>query len=355
MQELHNEAIGLLKKLISVSRVSKDETAAADLVQNFLESKGHKTTRKGNNVWVVSDNYSSVKPTILLNSHIDTVKPSSSWTLPPNEPLEKEGKLYGLGSNDSGASLVSLISAFLHLSKKGNLPYNLVIAATAEEENSGAGGIISIVEELGKVDLAIFGEPTKMQMAVAEKGLMVLDCVVHGKAGHAARDEGENAIYKALKDIEWFRTFQFPEESKILGNVKMSITQINAGYQHNIVPDKCAYVVDIRTNEYYRNLDVLEIVKNNMICTEVTARSTRLNSSAISLDHPIVGRGIENGLCYYGSPTTSDQAVVNYTSIKIGPGDSVRSHAADEYVYLKEIEQGIDLYIKLLDGLKIKE
>lgn len=351
MENYNTQAIELLKKLISIPSVSREESGTADIIEQFFISKGLKPQRKGNNVWV-TDTISEKLPVLLLNSHHDTVKPSSSWTIDPYTPLEKEGKLYGLGSNDAGASLVSLMLVFLHFYGKSDRKYNLIFAASAEEELGGKNGIESIMPELGKIDLAIVGEPTQMQMAVAEKGLMVIDGKATGKVGHSARSEGINAIYKALPDIEWFRTFEFPNGSDLLGSVKMTVTQINAGYQHNMVPDSCTFVVDVRTNEHYSNDQAFEIIRQHMHNTEVTARSTRLNSSRIPLDHPLVKRGTELGLTYYGSPTTSDQAILRTTSMKIGPGDSARSHSADEYVYLEEIEKGIKVYIQLLDNLE---
>jgi len=340
----------LLKQLISIPSISREEFATADLIENYLKSKGLIVHRKGNNVWV-TDYISDTLPTLLLNSHHDTVKPSSSWTIDPYTPVEKDGKLYGLGSNDAGASLVGLMQLFLNYCNKSNRNFNLIFAASAEEELGGKDGIESIKSDLGKIDLAIIGEPTQMQMAVAEKGLMVIDGKAHGVVGHSARNEGVNAIYKALPDIEWFRTFKFPNESEILGPVKMTVTQINAGYQHNMVPDLCSFVVDVRTNEHYSNEQAFEIIKGHIQNSEVTARSTRLNSSRIPLNHPLVKRGQEIGLTYYGSPTTSDQAIIRTTSMKIGPGDSARSHSANEFVFVEEIEKGIQVYIKLLDNL----
>lgn len=346
------DAISLLKQLIATPSLSKQEDDTAKLISQFLSAKGFKPERKGNNVWAKSIVSGSL-PTILLNSHHDTVKPAQSWTLDPFSPIEKDGKLYGLGSNDAGASLVSLMMTFIHLYKQPNRLYNLIFAATAEEEVTGKGGVESILPDLGKIDLAIVGEPTKMQMAVAEKGLMVLDCKAIGKTGHAARNEGVNAIYQAIEDINWFRIYEFPERSELLGSVKMSVTLINAGTQHNVVPDECSYVVDVRTNEFYSNQKAFEIIRQHVKHSEVTPRSTRLNSSRIPLDHPLVKRGLEMGLTYFGSPTSSDQTVIPYTSIKIGPGDSSRSHTADEFVYLEEIENGIGTYIRLLENLKI--
>lgn len=350
MNKYTGQAIHLLKQLIALPSFSREEEKTAGLLVEFLSSQHLAPHRKGNNVWV-SSHLSDHLPTLLLNSHHDTVKPAASWTMDPFTPVEKDGKLFGLGSNDAGASLVSLMMAFIQLREVKHRNYNLIYAATAEEEVSGKGGVESILTDIGKIDLAIVGEPTQMQMAVAEKGLMVLDCRVTGVSGHAARNEGVNAIYKALEDVEWFRTFQFSEKSDLLGPVKMSVTLINAGTQHNVVPDVCTYVVDVRTNEYYKNADILETIRNKLKHSEVTPRSTRINSSRIPMEHSLVKRGLELGLGYYGSPTTSDQALIPCTSIKIGPGDSARSHTADEFIYLEEIEKGIETYLRLLDKL----
>ena len=347
------QAIGLLKQLIATPSFSKQEDKTADLIFQFLSEQGYEPERKGNNVWVtsiLSDNL----PTILFNSHHDTVKPASSWTMDPFTPVEKDGKLYGLGSNDAGASIVSLMQTFFYFANQPNRSFNLIYSATAEEEISGKNGIEIILDEFGKIDLAIVGEPTQMQMAVAGKGLMVLDCKTKGKTGHAARNEGINAIYLALEDIEWFRTFKFPEESPLLGPVKMSVTLINSGTQHNVVPDECTYVVDIRTNELYKNIQALDIIRQHVKHSEVTPRSTNLNSSGISIDHPLVKRGLKLGLTYYGSPTSSDQMKIPYPSMKIGPGDSARSHSADEFVYVEEIKKGVEIYVKLIEDLSFK-
>jgi acetylornithine deacetylase len=348
-----NEAYSLLKQLISIPSVSRNEEQTATLLYNYLITLGFEPRRLGNNVWAKLF-ISEKLPTILLNSHHDTVKPSPSWTLDPYIPNEQDGKLYGLGSNDAGASVVCQMMVFNQLAKNPNLPYNLIYSITAEEEVMGAGGVISVLPQWGKIDLAIVGEPTQMQMAVAEKGLMVLDCKVKGITGHAARNEGTNAIYLALTDIEWFRNFQFPKVSETLGPVKTSVTLINAGTQHNVVPDICTYVVDVRTNEHYTNEQAIEIIRKHMKNSEVTPRSLRHNSSHISINHPLVKRGQQLGLTYYGSPTTSDQTVMRLTSMKIGPGDSARSHTANEYIKFDEIRQGIDIYYQLLDGLVIE-
>ena len=345
------QAIELLKQLISIESLSRNEDKAADLMESFLKEKGFEVNRKGNNVWVWSRVKDSYKPTILLNSHIDTVKPSSKWTYPPFAPTVEGDVLYGLGSNDAGGPLVSLLATFLLLAEQEQ-PYNLVFAATAEEEISGANGVALILEELGAIDLGIVGEPTDMQMAVGEKGLLVLDCEAKGKAGHAARNEGVNAIYEALQDIEWFRSYQFPEISDLFGSVKMTVTQIEAGSQHNVVPDTCKFVVDVRVNEKYRNQQVVDIIQSHVKC-QVTPRSTRLNSSAISMDHPLVKKGLQLGRTYYGSPTTSDQALMNFTTLKMGPGHSGRSHTADEYIKLSEIIEGVKIYYELLNDLKL--
>ena len=291
-------------------------------------------------------------PVILLNSHIDTVKPSGGYTRNPFSPDIEGDFLYGLGSNDAGGALVTLLAVFMHFNTLEDLPFNLIYAATAEEEISGTNGLESILIDLGKLDLAIVGEPTKMQMAIAEKGLMVLDCTAHGRSGHAAREEGENAIYKAIADIEKLRNYRFEKTSDILGPVKMSVTIVNAGTQHNVVPDSCSFVVDVRTNEHYSNQQACEII-SELIGSDVSPRSFRLNSSGIPVDHPIVKRGIGIGLNYYGSPTTSDQAVIPYPSIKIGPGESARSHTANEYILISEIEEGFRIYIDLLTELHL--
>nr|WP_091539757.1 M20 family metallo-hydrolase [Thermoflexibacter ruber] len=348
--QLTTEAVDLLKSLIATPSFSKEEDKTADLIANYLISKNIQIHRQLNNVWAFSTNFQENKPTILLNSHHDTVKPNKSYTLDPFTPTEKDGKLYGLGSNDAGGALVSLIATFLYYNKIQDKPFNLIIAATAEEEISGRNGVELVLPNFGKIDLAIVGEPTQMQLAVAEKGLMVIDCTVKGRAGHAARNEGENAIYKALKDIDWFRNYRFPKVSEMLGDVKMTVTIINAGSQHNVVPDICTFTVDIRPTDVYKNAEILEIVKQNVSC-EVQERSIRLNASSIPITHPIVQQGIRLGRTYYASPTTSDQALMPFDSIKIGPGDSARSHTADEYIYLEEVKEGIELYIKLLDGL----
>ncbi len=340
-------AVDLLKRLIATPSLSREESRTADIIDSFLKEQGCDTSRKGNNVWVRSI-IDDRLPVILLNSHHDTVKPVSSWTRDPFMPVIEDGKLYGLGSNDAGASLVSLMMTFLHFEKQKDRKYNLIYAATAEEEITGMNGIALILDELGPLDLAIVGEPTQMQPAIAEKGLMVLDCETVGKTGHAARNEGINALYLAVDDIERIRNFKFPKTSPLLGEVKMTVSIIQAGYQHNIVPDNCKYTVDVRTNEFYKNTEALEIIRAVVRNSAVTPRSTHINSSSIPREHPFVQRCLSFGMTPYGSPTTSDQARIPYMSVKIGPGDSARSHTADEFIYLNEIEKGIVLYIKLL-------
>jgi acetylornithine deacetylase len=352
MKKLINEAIELLKDLISIESISKSENRTADCIEKYLNEKTIKTYRLENNVWAKNLYFDKSKPTILLNSHHDTVKPNSKYTYNPYEAITKDGKLFGLGSNDAGGSLVSLLACFLYFYDKKKLNFNLVFAASAEEEISGSNGVELVLPELGDVYFGIVGEPTKMQMAIAEKGLLVIDCKTSGIAGHAAREEGENAIYKALDDIEWFRKFQFPEISDTLGPVKMTVSMIKAGSQHNVVPDNCNFTVDIRTTDKYTNREILNIIKKNVAC-EVIPRSIKLNSSALNRNHLMVLCGLELGLSYYGSPTTSDQALMFFPTFKMGPGDSVRSHTADEFIYLKEIEEGIKIYIKLLNKFNL--
>jgi acetylornithine deacetylase len=345
--KLFDDSVDLLRKLISISSLSKEEQQTATVIEQFLQDRGVKTHRTVNNVWAYNEHFDSKKPTILLNSHHDTVKPNPGYS---NDPLAADiidGKLFGLGSNDAGGCLVSLIAAFLHFHGQENLKYNLCLAATAEEEISGKNGIELVIPEFGLLEFAIVGEPTLMDLAIAERGLMVLDCVSQGKAGHAARQEGDNAIYNAITDIEWFRTYEFAKKSSLFGPIKMSVTVIEAGSQHNVVPAVCKFTVDVRVTDAYRNEEVLKIIRQNVNC-EVTPRSTRLKSSSISEDHPIVKAGISLGRKTYGSPTTSDQALLDIPSLKIGPGDSARSHMANEFIYVDEIEQGIDLYIQLI-------
>jgi acetylornithine deacetylase len=353
IDQLFLDSVEVLKMLISTPSLSRDEKQAADKVEERLVKMGLQPQRRNNNCWVVAPGYDAARPTILLNSHIDTVKASDNWDGNPYTPIVEGDRLTGLGSNDAGGPLVALLAAFRYLSQKDQA-YNLIFSASAEEEVSGVNNVGSILQELGSIDLALVGEPTRMQMAVAEKGLLVIDGVVHGKSGHAARNEGVNAIMEALPVLKFFREYKFPKVSPFLGEVKMTVTGVNAGTQHNVVPDKCTFMVDVRVNECYSNEEVFNILKELVPC-ELSARSFRLNSSAISQDHAVVMRGKSIGLEAFGSPTTSDQAVMPFETLKIGPGDSARSHTANEYILLSEIRQGITTYIQLLDGLKINE
>jgi acetylornithine deacetylase len=337
IEELYNEAIELLRQLISISSFSKEEDKTAGCIQDFFQLKNIETNRLRNNIWCTNKFFDESKPTILLNSHHDTVKPNKQYTRDPFQPTIEDGKLFGLGSNDAGGCLVSLMATFIHFYHQQNLKYNLVLAATAEEEISGKDGVELLLSQLPKIDCAIVGEPTLINMAVAEKGLLVLDCTAYGKAGHAARREGDNAIYKAIKDIQWFKTYAFDKISGVLGSNKMSVTIINAGSQHNVVPSECKFTVDIRVNELYDFDEVIDIIKQN-IQSEITPRSLRLKSTNIALDHPLVKAGLELNRAYYGSPTTSDKALMNFPALKIGPGDSARSHSADEFIYVDEIK-----------------
>ncbi|MGN7720864.1 M20 family metallo-hydrolase [Chitinophaga sp. 22620] len=347
-QQRYEDAVRLLKELIATPSFSREEDATAAILVRFLEEQGVRPERHLNNVWALNRHFNPGKPSILLNSHHDTVKPNPQYTRDPFAPVVEDGRLFGLGSNDAGGCLVSLIATFLHFYDAENLPYNIIFAASAEEEISGINGIESILDKLPPVDFAIVGEPTKTDLAVAEKGLMVLDCVAHGKAGHAARDEGENALYNAMDDISWFRTYRFPKVSDTLGPVKMSVTVIQTSNKaHNVVPAECSFVVDVRATDQYSLEEMLEIIRANVKC-DVTPRSMRMRPSFIPKEHALVQAGIGLGKQLYGSPTTSDQALIPATSVKIGPGDSARSHTADEFIYLDEIRQGIDTYIRLL-------
>ena len=344
-------AVGLVKELIRNPSVSREEKQAADLLEAVMKEHGLTVLRKHHNLWTVhrvSDN----RPNILLNSHLDTVKPVAGWKRDPFVPQVEGDRIYGLGSNDAGGPLVSLLACFLHYAGRQDNPFNLIFAASAEEEVSGDKGVTSILNDLGNVDLGIIGEPTMNQMAVAEKGLMVIDGKGHGSSAHAATGEGENAIYEAMKDIDWISGYQFEQTSEWLGRVSMQVTMIASGTQHNVVPDQCSWVADIRTNEHYSNEEVFEVIKQNMD-GEVEARSFRLNPSFISGEHPVVKRGTDMGLKSYGSMTLSDQALMSFPTLKIGPGDSNRSHTADEYIRVDEIRQGISNYIQLLEGLQI--
>lgn len=349
--EAYYQAIDMLKGMIMIPSFSREEKAVADFLQQLWESSGHKVFRKGNNLWIIAPGFDFAKPTLLLNSHIDTVRPVAGWTYDAFTPVEEDDKIYGLGSNDAGASVVSLYGAFSILTKEPQ-PYNLIFLASCEEEVSGKNGIESVLPELPKIDFAIVGEPTEMQPAIAEKGLMVLDCLAIGKSGHAAREEGINAITLAVKDIEWFHSYRFPLQSDLLGPVKMNVTMIQAGTQHNVIPDRCEFTVDIRSNEFYSNEDLFRLI-GDKVDAEIKARSFRLNSSRTEMDHSFVQRALLVGKRPFGSPTLSDQALMPFVSVKIGPGQSARSHTADEYINGREIREAIETYFKLLNNLEL--
>ncbi len=344
------EALELLKKIISLPSISTSEDMVAQLFSDFLGSKNISYNRKLNNIWVKNNFFHHDKPTILLNSHIDTVKPNSSYTLDPFQPLVQNGKLFGLGSNDAGGALVSLLASFLYFYQQDNLKYNLIFAATAEEEISGAHGVKAIFQDLGVIDFAIVGEPTEMNLAIAERGLLVLDCIAKGTASHAAHFNSDNPILHALKDIQWFSEFKFPQVSQLLGPVKMTVTIINAGSQHNVIPATCNFTVDIRSNEFYSNQEIFQIVKQH-VRSEVKARSLHLNATAILEEHCFVQAGKGLGRLIYGSPTTSDKALMPFPAVKVGPGNSKRSHSSDEFIFIDEINNGIELYIKMLSKI----
>lgn len=350
LKQIQEECFDLLRQLIRIQSFSKEEYKTADLIAKFLENHGVKTHRKMNNVWAYNKHFDAGKPTLLLNSHLDTVKPNSGYTRNPYDAAVEGDKLFGLGSNDAGGCLVSLMGTFLYYYDQENLKYNICLATTAEEEISGNNGLELVLPDLGKLEFAIVGEPTEMHLAIAERGLLVLDCVAHGKAGHAAREEGENAIYKAMKDIEWFRTYQFPKTSEVFGALKMTVTIINAGSQHNVVPADCTFTVDVRVTDAYTNEEVVEIIRTNVDC-EVKPRSVRLKPSSIDKNHPVVLAGVALGKTTYGSPTTSDQALLNIPSVKCGPGFSGRSHMADEFLYVREVEEGIEGYVGMLKAV----
>ena len=354
MDELFYDAIDMLKEMISIPSFSRDEKAVADRLVKILSSYGLEPKRHGNNLWCIAPIFSQDKPTLLLNSHIDTVKPVVGWTYNPFTPIEEDGRIYGLGSNDAGASVVSLTATFRHLCNQER-PYNLILLLSCEEEVSGKNGIESILPILPHIDVAIVGEPTEMQPAIAEKGLMVLDGEIQGVSGHAARNEGINAIYRAMDVINILKNLKFEKESSTLGPIKITVSQIEAGTQHNVVPDHCHIVVDIRTTDAYTNEDTLDLIRKAVPyewCT-LTPRSTRLNPSGISVNHPLVSRLITLGCKPFGSPTLSDQALMTFPSLKIGPGNSSRSHTADEYIHVDEIRTAIHTYTTLLTNLTL--
>lgn len=348
-QEYIFEAVALLKKLVATPSISRDESQAAQVIEQYLKEKGIVYQRYANNILCMDPFYDEKRSTILLNAHIDTVKPVSTWTHSPFEPTLEGDRFYGLGTNDCGGGLMSLLQVYIILKDRPR-NYNLLYLASAEEEVSGANGFSFVLPHLPKIDVAIVGEPTGMQPAIAEKGLMVIDGIAHGKSGHAARNEGINAIYQALDDLVWIRDYRFEKMSPLLGPTKMTVTVINAGTQHNVVPDACHFIIDVRTNEYYKNQEVFEWIQDH-VKSEVKARSFRLNSSRIDITHPLVKRCIDIGMEPFGSPTLSDQALMPFPSLKLGPGQSSRSHAADEYICLSEINHAIPTYINILDGL----
>ena len=349
---LTQEAISLLEAIIETPSFSTEEDKTALLLENWFNQNEIPFKRENNNVWAFNMYFDKDKPTLLLNSHHDTVRPNQAYTNDPFKAIVRDGKLFGLGSNDAGGCLVSLLATFVHFYANETLPYNIVIVASAEEENSGKNGLNSVLKHLPELDCAIVGEPTLMQLAIAEKGLLVLDVKVKGTPSHAAHQNEDNAIYKTIPVMEWFKNYNFTKISEQLGPVKMTVTQINAGKQHNVVPSECDLVVDIRVNDCYSNPEILEVVKEH-VDAEVTPRSMHLNASSIPAAHELVQAGIALGRTTYGSPTLSDQSVLSCKSLKLGPGDTLRSHSADEFIYVDEIEEGIQLYIKILgDFLK---
>ena len=340
------EAVTLLQTLISTPSISRDEKAAADVLQKQIKDWGLPCKRIGNNL-IVAKRLSKKKPTLLLNAHIDTVKPVATWTRQPFEPVIEDGKLYGLGANDCGGGLVSLLQAYRILIQEEDIPYNIIYVASCEEEVSGFNGFSAVLSHLPTIDVAIVGEPTEMQPAIAEKGLMVIDGTTHGKSGHAARNEGVNAIYEALDDLQWLRHYKFSKVSPLLGETKATVTMIHAGTQHNVIPDKMEFVIDVRTNEYYQNEYLFAFLQKHMK-SELKARSFRLHSSCISQNHPLIKKCIRMKMKPFGSPTLSDQALMPFPSFKLGPGASCRSHAADEYIGIDEIHQAIKTYVRLI-------
>ena len=350
-EEYVSDAVELLKKLIATPSVSRNEKDAADIMEQTIRSYGFEPQREANNIWIIDPHYDESRPTLLLNAHIDTVKPVASWTRDPFSPDVEDGVLYGLGSNDCGGGLCSLLQIFRMLTEKPQ-HYNLIYLASAEEEVSGKDGITRALPLLPHIDLAIVGEPTGMNPAVAEKGLMVLDVIAHGKSGHAARNEGVNAIYEALDDMRWIRDYKFEKVSEFLGPTKMTLTVVNAGTQHNVIPDKCTMLVDIRTNEFYDNEEVFEFIRQHLK-SEVKAHSFRLKSSRIDPEHPLIKKCVAMGMKPFGSPTLSDQALMHFPSFKLGPGESSRSHSADEFIKISEISDAVAKYRELLDGASI--
>lgn len=352
IDEIFYDAVDMLREMVAVPSLSRDESAVADVVERHMRQFGLDVKRHGCNMWSISPDFDPQKPTTLLNAHIDTVRVADGWQHDPFTPTQEGDRIYGLGTNDDGASVVSLLAAFRMLTSRPQR-YNLIFLASAEEEVSGKNGIESVLPMLPNIDVALVGEPTGMQPAVAEKGLMVLDGVVRGVAGHAARNEGVNAIYKAIDVIDTLRSLKFPKESAMLGPVKITVTKIEAGHQHNVIPDLCTLLIDVRTTDAYSNVQTLELIRQAVPDCELTPHSTRLNPSGIDQSHPLVQRALMLGKEPFGSPTLSDQALMPFASLKMGPGDSARSHTADEYIELPEIREAIDTYIIMLDGLSL--
>ncbi|KRT18011.1 acetylornithine deacetylase [Pedobacter ginsenosidimutans] len=352
LNHLYQESLELLSALIAIPSISGDEMLTADQIESFLNLQGINTFRKYNNIWCYNKHLDASKPTILLNSHHDTVKPNEQYTRDPFSPIIEDEKIYGLGSNDAGGPLVALTATFLYFYERKDLPFNLCLAATAEEETSGELGIRSILPDIKEISFAIVGEPTGMHMAIAEKGSMVIDCVSKGRSGHAAREEGDNAIYHALKDIDWFKNYLFPIMDDQPQPVKMTVTEIKAGIQHNIVPAECSFTVDIRFDHNYTEREIMNTIINHTSC-HFTLRPNVLKPSFIDMLHPVVISGLSLGRKTYLSPTSSDQGWLDMPSVKMGPGNSARSHTADEFIGIEEIEEGIDIYISLLETLKL--
>lgn len=349
IEKLTIDAISLLKRLIETQSFSSKEENTALLIEAWFTNNEIPFNRTKNNIWATNKHFDESKPTLLLNSHHDTVKPNSAYTNDPFEAFEKDGKLFGLGSNDAGGCLVSLIATFTHFYALENLKYNLVIVASAEEESSGPNGLNSMLSIIPHIDVAIVGEPTLMNLAVAEKGLVVFDAIIEGTPSHAAHPNNNNSIYNTIDVLQWFKDFKFEKSSEALGNVKMTVTQINAGSQHNVVPAHVELVIDVRVNDAYSNQEIATILQEQSPCTKITPRSLRLNSSSIDPNHELVKAGIAMGRETYGSPTLSDQACLTCQSLKLGPGDSTRSHSANEFIYVAEIEEGIKIYVELLN------
>ncbi len=353
LQELTNDAISLLKQLIETPSFSSEEDQTASHIEAWLKRYDIAFKRTGNNVWATNKYFDASKPNMLLNSHHDTVKPNTAYTKDPFKAMVEDGKLYGLGSNDAGGALVSLIATFAYFYNHKDLKYNLILVASAEEESSGPNGLNSMLKIIPKIDVAIVGEPTLMHLAVAEKGLVVFDAKVKGTASHAAHPNDDNPIYKVIETLQWFKDLKFEKGSDTLGDVKLTVTQINAGKQHNVVPADVELVIDVRVNDKYTNKEIADFLQQNAPCDSIVPRSLNLNSSSIPIDHPLVKAGIALGRTTYGSPTLSDQAWLSCKSLKLGPGDSPRSHSADEYIYIHEIEEGIKIYVELLNQVLI--